>query len=202
MLHRSSANTDHFNKLNKALTHFVTLTAEQAIALRETAMHRRYEKDHCFVRQGEICHQVGFLVQGVFRVFHLHADKEISNFFNTETRNPFVSSFASLLGNAPSKETVVALEDSDLLVIEKKDLLKLYDRYHTFERLGRLMAEYNYLLALQRIEQLQYLPAAARYQDFLKTYPNLINRIPHHYVASYLGVTPESLSRIRNKRGR
>jgi CRP-like cAMP-binding protein len=200
MPHHASDSTGHFNKLNKALARFVSLTAEQADALRETATLRRYEKNDCFVRQGEICHQVGFLIQGVFRVFHLHADKEISNYFNTENRNPFVSSFASFLGDVQSKETVVALEDSDMLVVDKKDLLKLYDRYHTFERLGRLMAEYNYLLALQRIEQLQYNPAAARYQDFLKTYPNLINRIPHHYVASYLGITPESLSRIRNER--
>ncbi|MBQ0740731.1 Crp/Fnr family transcriptional regulator, partial [Aquimarina celericrescens] len=67
----------------------------------------------------------------------------------------------------------------------------------SFNTFGRLIAEFNYVLAIERIESLQYQSASERYDIFIKCYPNLLNLIPHHYIASYLGVTPESLSRIR-----
>lgn len=108
-----------------------------------------------------------------------------------------VTSFQSFLTDEPSKEYIEALEASEIILISKIDLQNIFDASHSFERLGRKLAEFNYLLALKRIESLQTDSATDRYNSFLEVYPGLINQIPHHYVASWLGITPESLSRVR-----
>lgn len=144
-----------------------------------------------------VCRHIGFLQTGIFRVYHLNEDKEVTDYFNTEDRNPFVSSFKSFLTQAAQAVYVEAITDATIVTISYTDLQQLYVEFKSLERIGRLLAEKNYLLALERIEALQYHSAGQRYEAFLKQYPLLINQIPHHYIASYLGVTPESLSRIR-----
>ena len=148
--------------------------------------------------QGAVCRKLGFLQKGILRVYHHRNEKEITNYFNTVDRNPFVASFKSFLTEEASREAIVAMTDCEMLTIKKSELENLYNRHHQIERLGRKLAEYNYLLSLERIDSLQYQSAGQRYELFLKLYPGLINRVPHHYIASYLGVTAESLSRIRS----
>src|SRR6185503_18854812 len=115
-------------------------------------------------------------------------------------RNHFVADFSSFLTRKPARENIHALEDCELALISQKDLEKLYSESFAFQKLGRLIAEYNYVLAVERIYSLQHESALERYNHLLEIYPNLINRVPHHYIASYLGITPESLSRIRKEK--
>lgn len=166
-------------------------------AIMEMAKNATFSQGDFFSTPDNTCKQIAVLQSGIGRVYHLHDGKEITDYFNTTTRNQLVSSFVSFLKRKPSREYVQFLTDSEVLVINYDQLQELYDRFPSFERLGRLMAERNYLLALERIESLQYHNATQRYESFLNLYPGLMNQIPHHYVASYLGVTPESLSRIR-----
>jgi len=166
-------------------------------AIQQKSKDRQLVKGESFLSEGIVSREIGFLNKGVLRVYHIHDGKEITKYFNTTTRNPFVASFKSFLTEKPGEEWVVALEDCEIQIVSKTTLEQLYTQYHPIERLGRKLAEYNYLLSLERIESLQYQSATDRYESFLKLYPDLINRIPQHYIASYLGVTPESLSRVR-----
>jgi len=173
------------------------LSNEELMAVMEMAKPTSFNQGEFFNTPDKTCTQIAVLQSGIGRVYHLHDGKEITDYFNTTSRNPLVSSFVSFLKRKPSREYVQFLTDSEVLVINYDQLQELYNRFPSFERLGRLMAERNYLLALERIESLQYHSASQRYESFLKLYPGLMNQIPHHYVASYLGITPESLSRIR-----
>ena len=186
------------NQLQQTISQFITLSQSELTAIRQHAQVWRIKKGDVYQQEDTVCRKLGFLQKGVLRVYHSRNEKEITKYFNTEGRNPFVASFKSFLTGRPSHETIVALEDCEMLTIKKTELENLYERFHQIETLGRKLAEYNYLLGLERIDSLQYQSAGTRYEQFLKLYPGLINRVPHHYIASYLGVTAESLSRIRS----
>ncbi|MCH2223160.1 MAG: Crp/Fnr family transcriptional regulator [Crocinitomicaceae bacterium] len=157
------------------------------------------KKGHEIVRLNQTCESLKFVVSGIYRVYKLEEGKEITSYFNYESRNPFVASFVSLLTKSPSNEIVECIKGGELLTIKYSDWLKLYKQSERLNTFGRIMAEFNYVLAMERIEALQYHNATERYESFLKLYPNLMNMIPHHYIASYIGVAPESLSRIRKE---
>lgn len=155
------------------------------------------KKGDYFLRAGYVSNSIGLLQEGVFRTFYLSHDKEHTSYFNVETRNPFVAAFTSFLKQEPSKETIQALENAELLILSYSALQKLYDTHPELERLGRILAEQHYLMDMERIYDLQQQKAGFKYNKFMELYPGLLNRIPHHYIASYLGITPESLSRLR-----
>ncbi len=173
------------------------LSEETALAFSKKLVPVSVKKGDYFLRTGEVSKSVGILQTGVFRTFYLSHDKEYSYYFNVETRNPFVAGFTSFLKQEPSSENIQALEDCTLLTLSHSDLEDLYATYPEMERLGRLLAEQNYLLAMERIYDLQQQKADFKYNKFIELYPGLLNRIPQHYIASYLGITPESLSRLR-----
>ena len=186
------------NQLQQTISQFIKLSQSELTAIRQHAQLWRIKKGEVYQQEGDVCRKLGFLQKGILRVYHHRNEKEITNYFNTADRNPFVASFKSFLTGEVSREHIVAMTDCEMLTIKKSELENLYERFHQIERLGRKLAEYNYLLGLERIDSLQYLSAGQRYEQFLKLYPGLINRVPHHYIASYLGVTAESLSRIRS----
>ena len=156
-----------------------------------------YDKGDFILKQNQISKTLKFVLSGVYRVYQLKDGKEITSYFNYEERNPLVASFVSLLTNKPSTEFIECIIAGKVISISYSDWQELYKTSLELNVFGRLMAEKNYLLAIQRIESLQYQNASERYELFLKLYPNLLNQIPHHYISSYLGITPESLSRVR-----
>jgi CRP-like cAMP-binding protein len=108
-----------------------------------------------------------------------------------------VASFGSLLTGYPSNEFIECIVPGQLVKYTYVPWAELYTQHAGLNTFGRIMAQNSYLMGLDRIAQLQYQQASQRYEAFLKMYPQLLNLIPHHYIASYIGVTPESLSRIR-----
>lgn len=183
------------NLINK----YVTLSERDIEMLSQVISFESKIKGNIIVDQGQQCNRLWFVSSGIYRVYKLVEGKEITSYFNTVDRNPFVSAFVSLLSGTPSKEIIECIEGGDLLSVSYQDWQSLYAESHAFNTFGRLMAEFNYVLAMERIEALQYHNAKDRYESFLELYPNLMNTIPHHYIASYIGIAPESLSRIRKQ---
>lgn len=187
----------------KTLFDFISSTVELShtdqAAIENILSVETYHKYDILIKQGQVCDRLRFVVSGVYRVYRIEDGKEITSYFNYEFRNPFVASFVSLLMQKPSVEIVECIIPGTVLSVSYKDWTSLYDKSPSLNTFGRRMAEYNYVLAMERIESLQYHTATDRYRAFIKLYPSLLNTIPHHYIASYLGVTPESLSRIRKQ---
>ncbi|QTH42550.1 Crp/Fnr family transcriptional regulator [Cohnella sp. LGH] len=111
----------------------------------------------------------------------------------------FIASYGSLLAGVPSRISIQALADSLLLTIRYSDFRSLYDRQLCWERLGRLLIERLYVKKELREREFLALSAEARYLKFLERYGHLETAIPQYHIASYLGITPVALSRIRKK---
>lgn len=186
-------------RLQKLVAQFAHLSPEDwDFALSQSKIITLKKGDY-WVKEGKTCQYIGFVVTGVFRVFSTLEGKEIIAHFAFERRNPVLSAYTSFINQMPSIESIQALEDSSLLVLHYDHLQKLYQEKPVFERLGRLLIEQMYVLAKTRIYDLQHKTATERYQELLEKYPQIIHRIAHHHVASYLGIAPESLSRLRKK---
>lgn len=189
--------SDAFENMHKSIQQIILLDEEDWYLLKSYLKSVVFKKGDFFLRESEFCNHIAFLNKGIARVFYVVDGKEITSYFNTSERNVFVCSFTSFLSRKQSFENVHFLEDSELLMMDYTQLQELYDKSPNIQKLGRLMAEQNYVLSMERIYSLQHSPALDRYNNMLKIYPGLLNQIPHHYIASYIGVTPESLSRIR-----
>lgn len=187
----------NYEKLKATLNHFLPLPEKDWQLIQDCLQVKHLPKGEHFVREGQTCNQIGFLNTGITRVYYLVDGKEYTSYFNFENRNPLVSAFTSFITRKPSQENVHVIQDAELLLFNYEQLQGLYDASPNIQKLGRLMAENNYVLSIERIYSLQHRSAQERYLELLEIYPSLINHVPHHYVASYLGITPEALSRVR-----
>lgn len=161
-------------------------------------LHQRaYKKKELFIAEGKICREIAFLCKGSFRYYKIIDGIEVSTFFSFEQN--WVSSYTSFLRKEPSFVSVEAMEDCELLVLGYDDMQQLYQRYITFERFGRLMAEYLVGCLEERMHSLLLKTPEERYLKTLTDNSIYFERVPQHYIASYLGIAPESLSRIRKR---
>ncbi len=179
------------------ISQYVVLTDTDLELISSEFSEKTYKKGNFIVKETQTCRHLQFVIYGIYRVYQVNDGKEITSYFSYTDRNPFVASFVSLLTEQPSKETVECIDDGILLSIPYTTWQSFYAKSEAINTFGRKMAELNYVLAMERIASLQYKSATDRYALFMKIYPNLLNLIPHHYIASYLGITPESLSRVR-----
>ena len=159
---------------------------------------KKIEKADFLLRQGELCDKVFFVEKGLLRAYKVDDEgKEHINQFAPE--NWFITDRSSILFNHPSEYFIDALEDSELIVFENEFLIEASNISTSFREYNKNLL-HNHIRQLQiRIDSLLGLPAEKRYLDFIETYFNLTLRVPQWMIASYLGISPESLSRVRKK---
>jgi len=158
----------------------------------------RLNKNDFFVRQGEYAQQIGFLKSGIVRAFFLNQEgKEYTKQFFV---NPsIIGAYTSLVTKQPNQIAQQALTDCEILVANFADMEKLYDKFHDLERLGRKIAEFYFLEKEQKEIEMALLDADKRYLIMRERFPTIEAIVPQYYVASYLGISPTQLSRIRRK---
>ena len=155
------------------------------------------EKSEFLLREGQFCKGIYFLSRGALRTFHTFDSREVNTSFHFERE--FLREIESLTFDTPSKKNIQAIESSSVLLIEKPKLTKLYKESEYFLRLGNLILErltineqnYSSLLAT-------YSPRE-RYSQLINNQPEILQRVPLQHIASYLGISRESLSRIRKR---
>ncbi|NML21150.1 Crp/Fnr family transcriptional regulator [Pseudoflavitalea sp. G-6-1-2] len=152
-------------------------------------------KGHQLFREGRTGSQLYFIEKGMARAFSVRDNKEITYWFGAE--GDVAISYFSYVANKPGYETVELLEDSVLYSISQENLQELYSTNIEISNWGRKLAEYELIRTEQAFVVQQSLPAATRYQQLLDQNPHLIRRVQLGYIASYLGVTQVTLSRIR-----
>jgi CRP-like cAMP-binding protein len=184
--------------LQTLLKHVKTIypiSAEAEMALLEICKEVQYHKGVDIQAIGKACKTIYFVNKGCLRVYYFKEDIDITESFEFE--NDFVARAESLFTGKPSLKAIQAIEDTNLIAIDSAKLFQLFDSHHDLERLFRKIIEMSYVNTVNRIESLQFNTAEERYINLLKDHSNILQRVPLKFIASYLGITPVSLSRIR-----
>ena len=157
------------------------------------------KKDH-FAVHGKICDEIGFIIKGSVRYYHVKDGLEITGYFSFE--NEFVSSYKSYLTQQPGMSYIQALEPTELIVISYANMQLMLNSpllAYKMERFGRLVAEHYICCYEERITSFLIQTPEERYMQMLENEGNIMLRVPQHYIANFLGITPVSLSRIRKR---
>lgn len=163
--------------------------------LNAIAEKKKAAKNEVIVNAGERCAHLCFVEKGLLRGYYTESGKEITNWFAQE--GEFATSFYSFVSKEPSFETIQALEPCELIRIPHASLQQLYVKFPETERLGRVIMETYYVKLEERLLSIQFKGAKERYQHFFATRPSLLQRSSLGQIASYLGMSQETLSRIR-----
>jgi CRP-like cAMP-binding protein len=175
----------------------ITLTSVEEDLLRQWFVPETVPKGGFFLQPGEISRKMGFVVQGVFHYFQSGDGQRLTYSFGREQE--FIGDYESFFSVQPATSGIQALEDACLLSISYDNLQRLFREVREGERLGRLVAEAGFMELVRQLTSFYKDPPAQRYAHFVRTYPDLQQRIPQYYIASYVGVKPQSLSRIRSR---
>jgi CRP-like cAMP-binding protein len=158
----------------------------------------RYPRGELFTRLGDTSHRLGFVLEGLFRVYYTDSEgkQHVRNFCKEGVP---IGSYATVLSGQPAHVDIEALEDSTVIQFGYGALLRQFERGAAWERLGRRIAEEHYISRERREHALLQLDAPARFKLFHEEFPGLASRLSGSDVASYIGVRPETLSRLRRK---
>lgn len=154
------------------------------------------KKNAFFVKEEESAKQIGFLYKGIVRAYFVNSKGKEYNkqFFMAPS---IIGAYTSLLTKNPNKIAQQALTDSQILVANYAEIEPLYEQFHELERLGRKIAEYYFLEKEKKEIEMALLDASQRYLILRETFSQIETIIPQYHIASYLGITPTQLSRIR-----
>jgi CRP-like cAMP-binding protein len=184
-------------KLLTVIAKSVEVSGDEKEFIASLFHEKKYGKGDFFLNEGEVCRKVGFMVSGVIR-YYINDDGEEKTYGFAEEYD-FICNNESFLPQQPSRQIIQALEDCTVLVIGYDDLQKFYGVLKNGERFGRLVIEQVFVKTLQGLNSFYTDSPELRYAKFTKEYPDLLQRIPQYYIASYVGVKPQSLSRIRSR---
>jgi CRP-like cAMP-binding protein len=189
-----------FRYMQQLLAHinnYYPLSAAAQNALPDCFEKISLSKNEYLLTQGQVCRHLYFLEKGALRGFYNSDGKEITHWFAFE--NDFVTSFHSFITQAPAVENLQLLKGSILWSISKEKFTGLLDTHHEIERLLRIAYEKYYIRLEERFVNAQFKTAKELYENLLQQTPHILETVPLGYIASYLGISQETLSRIRSK---
>ncbi len=182
-------------KIKEHIKTFVDISNEELDNFLSFGKEENLKSGQYYVEFDQICEKISFINKGFVRFFHFNDGEEVTRDFLFE--NNFVTSYRSLITGEPSKVYVQALEDCELITFKKADVEKFYDISHKLERFARKAAEYQFISIENYYLSFLNDNAETRYKKLLDKNPKLVQKIPLKYVASFLGITPQHLSRLR-----
>lgn len=156
-------------------------------------------RKNLLLERDDVCQYLFFIIKGCLRSYFVD-EKGVEHIYQIRMDNNWISDLESFFSESPSKYYIEAIEKSQLLRISKERLELLYDQIPALERYFRILFQKAYVNALKRLNATMWDPAIDRYRDMLKEHPDMFQRVPLVFIASYLGITPESLSRIRKQK--
>jgi CRP-like cAMP-binding protein len=187
-----------YDSLIAYINEYVSLTQDEIDTLKSLTRIKDVRKRQFVVEQGEICRYENFVAEGCLRCYHLDEEGH-EHVVQFAVENWWIADLQSFLRQSPANFSVDAIEPSVLIQFEYSDLQELYKKIPKLERFFRLITQNAYLAAQQRIIVLHSKDAGKRYIEFRNRYPDIEKRVPQYMVASYLGITPEFLSKIRRR---
>jgi len=189
--------SQHLTKIEVFIKQIVQPNAEEWAAFADIVKAKRLKKKELLLEEGQTCNFIAFINSGVIREYSFQNGKETTVDFVSE--NQFITDYQSFIMQTPTMQYLEALTDVDLLILKKDGINSLFDRYKVWERFGRLIIERVFCGVEAKRKKIIATTHEEQYRDFAAAYPQIVQQVPQYYIASYLGVTPEHLSRIRKK---
>jgi CRP-like cAMP-binding protein len=179
----------------------IPLNKEEKELVTQKFRPRLYRKKQYVLQDGDVCMQMNFVVRGCLRMYKTD-EQGNTHILQFATENYWINDLGSFHSEKPSELIIEALEDTVVLQINRNDLISLYTQAPKFDRIFRVLIENSFVSLQKRLLQNISSTAEERYLSFLDVYPHLVNRLLQIQIASFLGITPEFLSRLRNKRSK
>jgi len=187
--------------LLKYFDRLIPLNKEEKVLVTAKFHPRLFRKRQYVLQEGDVCNQFYFIVRGCLRMYKID-DKGATHTLQFAAEEHWIIDLGSFHGLKPSSLNIDALEDTVVLQISRDDLLTIYVQAPKFDRIFRVLLENSFVRLQERLLQNISSTAEERYQSFLEAYPHLVNRLSQVQIASFLGLTPEFLSRLRNRKRR
>src|SRR5690554_3018352 len=185
-----------FEQLEKSILEKVSLSKEEWERIRNRFLPRRMRRRQFLLQEGDICNRLTFIEKGALYSYTTD-EKGGQRVIQFGFEGWWIADLLSFFTQQPSRNTIEILEDSELLIIDRQDHEELLQEIPVYETYTRLLYENAYVSLQQRVENSLGLTAEEKYSRFINQHPDCLNRLPLHLIASYLGITAETLSRVR-----
>lgn len=173
------------------------LSTNDEIVVKQLFREKKLTKGDHLLEAGNVCRYLAFIETGLVRYYINHDGDEKTNYFNKE--GEFVCDYQSFLPKTPSAVNIQALEDTTVYLISFNDLQQFYKEVEHGERFGRLAIEQVFVNVINQVKSIYVDSPDTRYQKFINIFSDIAQRIPQYYIASFVGIKPQSLSRIRKR---
>ncbi len=188
---------DEFSSIRNYISKFLSFN-DAEWELHQSLLTRKWlKKGELLLTGGQVCNHVSFINTGHFRTYNIvHNEERTSNF---AFEGNYVTDYCSFLTRQPSSDFIVAMDDAHVLHLSYENMQSAFEKSPVWQKFGRLIAEHIFVMVAVRAQSLLFKTPEELYLDLMKERPKVIERIPQHYIASYCGIKPESLSRIRKR---
>ncbi|HEY1038556.1 MAG TPA: Crp/Fnr family transcriptional regulator [Bacteroidia bacterium] len=184
--------------LISAIEKHISLTAKEKEQFLSLLQSKKIRKKQYFLQEGEVCKYTAFVNKGCLRSYIVD-NNGFEHILQFAIEGWWVGDIMSFKNETPSTQNIDALEDTEMLLLTREGQQQLFDQCPKFERYFRIIMENSLIAHQTRILENISMPAMERYKNFAKRYPAFIQRLPQTQIASYLGITPEFLSKIRHQ---
>ena len=182
------------NELSEYITKIVKIDPSSLDKVLSSFQHRELKKGKCFLRTGQICNHYIFVKKGILRIYLLNGEQEITSWISLE--NEFFTDLQSMLSQTPTRFYFQALEDTEIEIIDRKAMDKLFSELPQWQEFGRKVWEQKFITMLNGTLSFQSHSSKDRY-NFLLQNTGLLKRVPLKILSSYIGITTTSISRLR-----
>lgn len=189
---------DKIIKLKASIDPIVKLSDEDYVVFSDAFELVKIKKNDYFLKEGQVCSFLGLLLSGVV-IYTKTVESGDSITIHFAFEGDWVNNNLSRLNSSPSNINIKAIEDCEMLVIQQHAIEILYEQIPKLERMGRVLTERAFLKFVEQTIQFQTLSAKERYENLLREFPEIIQKVQQYHIANYLGVAPKSLSRIRKE---
>ncbi len=186
-----------FGSIDQFVARYIQLTPEELEIFHSLLQFRKVKKKSFLLKEGEICDYEAYILKGCVRTFYVDKQGAETN-LTFAVEDWWVADISSFTEQQPSRQNIETLEDCELLTISYENKNILYQKVPKFEKLFRILLQRTAGVLQQRIYASISQTAEERYLAFIEKYPAIVQRIPQHHIARYIGVSPEFLSKVRS----
>jgi len=185
-----------FEIFHQYLASKITLSQQEIQLLESVCKPKKLRKKQFLSQEGDVWHYNAFICRGLVKTFSI-AENGTEHIINFAPENYWTGDRESLMNGTPSRLNIDAIEPTELILIDKPDFERVCIEIPQLGQLVNQIIQKSFIVSQSRILANISFSAEEKYQNFLEKYPNIVNRIPQHMIASYIGITPETLTRLR-----